>query len=241
MPRLQLLFVLVCCMLATPVFAASSRPEERITALRWEENQLILGLSLTGEAVPSYLYFPEPSLAQPLVQKTMGAKVQVKSQGADRYDRIMVALTQSKNALAEEWLRAGVAVLYSPAAITGVKRLEAAERDARDARRGVWAEKDFVRNMQHVTRADSGTFMLVRGTVTRTYKSRDRYYINFGEDWRSDFSVAIPRKAWRSFGKTMEVAPGTTVLVRGVVVEENGPMIYLTRPEQLERSSHGKP
>ena len=62
-------------------------------------------------------------------------------------------------------------------------------------------------------------------------------YVNFGKDWRTDFTIRIPGNVLREFAKR-----GVDVLdfhgsqvIRGWIRRWNGPMIELTHIEQLER------
>ena len=81
------------------------------------------------------------------------------------------------------------------------------------------------------------SFRIVNGIVRATAKIRNRIYLNFGEDWRDDFTIRIDRRYWRAFHAQgldpLELA-GRRVRVRGWIHLENGPMIRLTHPEPLE-------
>jgi hypothetical protein len=64
-----------------------------------------------------------------------------------------------------------------------------------------------------------------------------RIYLNFGNDWRSDFTISIDRKDVRAFaaaGIDLKGLAGKRVRVRGWIEWRNGPMIAATHPEQLE-------
>ena len=64
-----------------------------------------------------------------------------------------------------------------------------------------------------------------------------RVYLNFGADYRSDFTAAVVPGA-RSLFAAEGIDPlglaGRTVRVRGWVDVLNGPMIEVTHPEQIE-------
>ncbi|MCW8951924.1 MAG: thermonuclease family protein, partial [Rhodospirillales bacterium] len=81
------------------------------------------------------------------------------------------------------------------------------------------------------------TFQLVEGRVVDTANVKGTVYLNFGRNWRTDFTVAIHRRALRLFEKT-GVDPlllkGRTIRVRGWLRSRNGPMIEATHPEQIE-------
>lgn len=160
-----------------------------------------------------------------------GDKVDVKAVGEDRYGRTEVLLYKkgAKITLQEQLLGEGKALVHDRAATPAAWRVP--EASAKKAKRGLWAAAPLptAKMGEHL-----GEMARTRGKVVRTYKSRTMHYINFKEDWRTDFSVRIPRASWRAFGKNFEVADGTCVEARGYVFMDNGPMIELTRPEQLE-------
>lgn len=160
-----------------------------------------------------------------------GEAVDVKTLPTDRYGRTPVILYRagSKSTVQEALLSDGVAMAYDRAATPAAWC--AAEAAAKAARRGLWAQAPLTPQQAG---AHIGEVVRVQGVVTRTYKSRSMHYINFGEDWKTDFSLRIPRKAWRAFGKEFAVADGACVQARGAVFLDNGPMIELARPEQME-------
>jgi hypothetical protein len=82
-----------------------------------------------------------------------------------------------------------------------------------------------------------GSFQLIEGRVVEAARRADRWYLNFGEDWRSDFTVIIPAQALHDFAAA-KVDPyalrGRVIRVRGWVESFNGPMIEAVIPEQIE-------
>jgi hypothetical protein len=66
---------------------------------------------------------------------------------------------------------------------------------------------------------------------------RGRGYLNFGDDWREDFTISIAPRDRRLFedgGHPIEDYEGRLVRVRGWIKSFNGPMIEATHPEQIE-------
>ena len=70
-------------------------------------------------------------------------------------------------------------------------------------------------------------------------------FFNFGQDWKTDFTIKIAGDMDRLFPPAdigqppnpladPRVWKNRTVRVRGYVVENNGPMIELTHPEQID-------
>ena len=114
----------------------------------------------------------------------------------------------------------------------------AAETAARKARRGLWAHPFY--RVREVTETPEfiDTFQLVEGQVRQVAVVRGRAYLNFGADWRTDFTVSVAPAALRRFegGRAaLDVLEGRRIRVRGWLKRWNGPMIEATHPEQIER------
>jgi len=109
----------------------------------------------------------------------------------------------------------------------------AAERQARAARRGIWRHPFYA----IVDQRDAGNhldrFTLVEGTVVDAAIVRSRGYLNFGADWRTDFTVSVAPRDMRSFDDFAAYA-GARIRVRGWLKSFNGPLIDATHPEQIE-------
>ena len=118
--------------------------------------------------------------------------------------------------------------------------LLAAERTARTARLGLWADPHYV--MRRAERpaeilAERGRFTLVEGKVQSVRESGATIYVNFGRRWTEDFTVTVLKRSERAFtasGLELKKLAGRHVRVRGFVEERGGPWIEATRPEQIE-------
>ena len=141
-----------------------------------------------------------------------------------------------------EMLRRGLARVYTFADNRALAaELLAAERVARDARRGIWALgyyriRDAVADATELTKS-ADTFQLVEGRVSGSGSRDGRVYLNFGADYREDFTIAIPasaRPAFRETGLDPATLVGRQVRVRGWLKRLNGPLIDVTHPEQIE-------
>lgn len=198
---------------------------ETVVALASDQT---LHLATTGQAVFAEVIFPDAALAQSwmadhLVQKNLTFSVQ----DTDRYGRSRIL-----SDVVPAMLRAGVAVIYATVKLP--EGWAAAEASAREAKRGIWARAGWViaaeNAAQHVQE-----FHVVEGTITRVFETKASTYLNFGANWRNDFSVTITGRARRSMKALLpQLQAGTRVRVRGTLAEENGPMLTITRPEQLE-------
>ncbi len=142
-----------------------------------------------------------------------------------------------------ELLRHGWARVYTfPDNRQFTAALFAAEREARAARRGMWAHAAYsIRTPDPAKlKNDVGTFQVVEGRVISAAKVRGRVYLNFGPDFLTDFTATIPPDAAPLFMRAnldLLALKDKTVRVRGYLRDYRGPVIELTHPEQLELES----
>jgi hypothetical protein len=81
------------------------------------------------------------------------------------------------------------------------------------------------------------SFQIVEGRVEDVAESRGRIYLNFGEDWRTDFTATVApsdRDSFSGSGIQLPDLEGRAIRVRGWLERRNGPMIDVTHPEQIE-------
>lgn len=112
-----------------------------------------------------------------------------------------------------------------------------AERTARAARRGLWAERVYRVRTPDEAAADADSFQLVEGTVLAAAVVSGRGYLNYGPDRRTDFTVVVPsraRRLLREAGLDFTALAGRRLRVRGWIMLRDGPMIELTHPEAIE-------
>jgi micrococcal nuclease len=159
--------------------------------------------------------------------------------GIDRYGRLVaqVADAQGRWVQAEMVARGFARVTVFADEGAGLRPLLGLEADARTARRGLWALPEF-----RVIGADEAarhldSFQLIEGPVRAVERKSGRTFLNFGEDWRNDFTVAISAKVRRQLvaaGLDPAACEGKMVRVRGWIRSHNGPLIELVQPEQIE-------
>ena len=157
----------------------------------------------------------------------------------DRHGRLLAHLYGANGEwLQGELLEAGLARVYSfadnRALITEMLALEA---EARAAGRGIWAEPYYRIRTPDEAATHVGSFQLVEGRVVDAALVKGKAYLNFGADWRTDFTVALPASALKLFataGLDPEAFEGRILRVRGWIKSFNGPMIEATHPEQIE-------
>lgn len=157
----------------------------------------------------------------------------------DRHGRLLAHLeTADGTWLQGEMLGRGLARVYTfPDNRAAVAEMLDRERQARAGGRGIWRLGFYALRTPDQVRDSIGTFQLVEGTIADAAAVKGTVYLNFGADWRTDFTVAIDKQALRTFtaaGQDPRTWKGRRVLVRGWVSPRNGPMIEATHPEQIE-------
>lgn len=157
----------------------------------------------------------------------------------DRHGRALAHLFLSDGTWIQgAMLRRGMARVYTfPDNRKAADALYAEERAARAAKAGIWSDPYYRIRSPAEAAKDIGTFQLVEGIVVATATVHGRMYLNFGPDWRTDFTVAVGPKTQRLFaalGLDPLALKGHRVRVRGWLKRENGPMIEISHPEPLE-------
>jgi len=159
----------------------------------------------------------------------------------DRYGRTRGQLFMVDSTpvwLQTEMLKRGLArVAIEPDRHECVKELYAAEAEGRAHHIGIWALPQYaIRGAEQVRAQDLGTFQIVEGRViSAAVKSRG--YLNFGTDWKHDFTATISpedMKTFRAAGADPQSYAGKTVRVRGIVEWHNGPEIEIASPDDIE-------
>ncbi len=121
-----------------------------------------------------------------------------------------------------------------------LEKLIQLEGRARTAQTGLWSTAAFqIRDAGNpeALKGDIGSFQIVEGHVLRTGGNRSKVYLNFGKDWRRDFTIGVSRKQARIFAKNglnLARLRGHTVRVRGWLDWRGGPYIQAISAAQIE-------
>lgn len=159
---------------------------------------------------------------------------------ADRYGRIASQVERAdglwlQGALLDQGL---VLVQTHPGETALAARMLDRERRARTAGRGLWADPASGPHEAEAAHRYVGSFQIVRGRVLRIAPTEHYVYLNFGHDWRTDFTLRIRRteldRGFQSSSFKIEDLAGRRVQVRGFLVEAGGPLIEVSHPEQIE-------
>jgi endonuclease YncB( thermonuclease family) len=178
---------------------------------------------------------------QTLAALSLGHQVRLSFEGLalDRYRRL-IAQVHDENGrwLQGEMVARGMAWVRSlPDNRSRLADLLVIEAAARAEARGIWANPFYRVRSPDEAKGDIDSFQIVEGVVIDRARIRDRIYLNFGPDWRTDFTVSIETRLLPAFEKAaldpMDLK-GRTIRVRGWIESRNGPFIDATHPEQIE-------
>jgi micrococcal nuclease len=256
MARLAAILVLLALVLGWPIAAwpdQSADGGQAVVSAVIDGDTVMLAdgrqLRLAGIAAPKRPLDRPDEVPWPLADAArsalatlvLGKTVQLveRGVGSDRYGRVVAQLRTADGTWVEgELLRGGMARVGTTADDRArVGEMLALEGKARAAGQGLWADPYYrVRSADHAGDA-IGSFQLVEGKVARVATIRGVTYVEFGADWRSDFTVAIDAAARRLFvaaGLAPDSLPGRRIRVRGWLGSRYGPLIEATHPEQIE-------
>ena len=157
----------------------------------------------------------------------------------DRHGRILAHARSADGVwLADEMLRLGHARVFTqPGAAERAAEMLKLEAEARAARRGLWALAAYAVRADTEAGRFTDSFQIVEGRVRKAAPARAFYYLNFGRDYRRDFTIGLDRAALRAFrraGRDPKALEGKRIRVRGWVLWRGGPYIGATHPEQVE-------
>ena len=162
----------------------------------------------------------------------------------DRHGRLLAqAWLSTADGTKEVWLQEMLlAQGFARVASTGdtrtlVPALLRIEAQARSAGRGLWADPAYrVR-----TPADAGdvvnSFQIVEGRVLTAARVHGGGYLNFGADYKTDFTLSFDGEALQRLqesGIDFKSLEGVRLRARGWLRYFNGPLIDITHPEQIE-------
>ena len=162
----------------------------------------------------------------------------------DRHGRLLAqAWLAVADGTKEAWLQA-ILVGEGLARVAGTEDTRASvpellrlEEQARSARRGLWADPAYrVRTPDDLDGA-LNSFQIVEGRVLAAALVRGGGYLNFGADYKTDFTLSFSRESLRRLkenGVVFKSLQGVRLRARGWLRTFNGPLIDISHPEQIE-------
>ncbi|MDD3295992.1 MAG: thermonuclease family protein [Candidatus Omnitrophica bacterium] len=188
-----------------------------------------------------FIYSPQPfaleakELNKRLVQGKR-VRVELDVEKTDRYGRLLGYCFVGDVFINSELLKEGFAVLYTyPPNIKYTDELIASQKEARRQKKGLWGSYEVIesgRASGHINQIRT-----VRGKVLNTFASKKCLLLNFGQDYRTDFTVVIFKNSLASFNSKginpLEFYRGKTIEVSGRIRSYNGPEIIVNSPQEI--------
>jgi hypothetical protein len=115
--------------------------------------------------------------------------------------------------------------------------LLAFERDAREAGAGLWREQTPMSAWSNAIREGGPRFELIEGDVVSIGRTERTVYLNFGNNWSTDFTVTMTTADAATIeaeGGPFDDLVGRRIRVRGWMEQWDGPWIRVDHAEQIE-------
>lgn len=230
---------LLLLLLSGPADAASSSAQvRRVAGATLLELADGTRLRLAGIEVLAPDQAAAQALLEDMIRPPARVAVEPEANAVDRHGRLLAQVTGRDG----RWLQGrlvelGLALVTSePGAARRATEMLEIEGAARAAGQGLWGRPDAPVFEVPGPEPPVGRFAIVRGRVAAAGGSRGYVYLNFGPDWRSDFTLRIRRPELDDvLGRSeIEGLVGRLVEARGVVMAAGGPLIEVSHPEQIE-------
>jgi len=160
---------------------------------------------------------------------------------SDRYGRMLAELTLEDGTWLQQAMVDSGFVRVRPFAgeSSCLDALRVGEREAREARRGLWRNAEFsiVSAYDPSLIERKGLYVVVEGRVISVGHGDRVDFLNFGHVWRRDFTVLVGAAAagrLAESGRSTDTMIGKRVRVRGIIEESGGPAIRLSNPGEIE-------
>lgn len=225
------------CIIASTAIAQ----EPRTLTLQQSTEQGVLVTQDGTSITLAGLYIPNPLKAHDFLNRFTNeqATIRLGKQETDRHGNLLAQVDTPQGNLQQMLVETGLAFVY-PTADNDLDsaKLYTVETKARMAKKGLWAQEEnsiYQASDTNALLAATDQFRIVEGTVTGVKHTPERSYINFGLNWKNDFTLVIPSQNKRLFkGKILDTLVGKKVRARGWVESFNGPAIALFCPGQWE-------
>jgi len=175
-----------------------------------------------------------PASATALAGLVLQQDVQVATIGPpDRYGRQPARLQlPDQRDVAHEMLAQGAAQIFPPTLRGSSPTLWAAESTARIAGRGLWQQPTTRLITADEAEKFTNSWRVVEGTVMQLTTRGSTTYVNFGTDWKTDFTLRLPSRL------ALKLKPenwiGQKIRARGWLAWRNGPEIEVKSATQIE-------
>jgi endonuclease YncB( thermonuclease family) len=217
------------------------------------EVRLIGALAPRSPSTGSADWPPERTAREALERLLLGRNVELKFAGRrnDRYGRrlahVFAVDGREKVWVQGRMLSQGLVRVYALAGNTAcLAEMLELEWEAREQGRGIWAVAAY----RVLEATEVGELLrrrnrleVVEGVVRDVAFTGGRVYVNFGADWRRDFTAVVPPRLVRGSPETvlrLKALAGKRVRVRGWIERRNGPSVEIAALGEIEVEGAGK-
>jgi len=189
-----------------------------------------------------FKYMPQPfSLeAKEFNRKLVDGKdirIEFDFEKTDRYGRLLGYCFVDETFVNAKLVEQGYAVISTiPPNVKYVEFFIAAQKKARKMKKGLWGgfpTLDHSQASQYINQ-----IRRVEGVVVDSYQSTKCVFLNFGQNYKNDFTVVIFNKALSAFSRDgidpVNFYIGKKIGVSGKIREYNGPEIIVNSPYEIE-------
>lgn len=155
----------------------------------------------------------------------------------DKYDRLLGYIYCNGIMANEKMLDQGLAFfLFMPPNDKYKDRLYAALTRAYTNNRGLWRIRGTPSIPADQAHEHVGSLAIVEGTILHVAQKSYATFLNFGDDYSTDFTGVIFKSAETLMPKEYSAARlhGSIVRLTGIIKEYNGPEIIINSPEQIQ-------
>ena len=202
-----------------------------------------------GERI-RYIGVDAPELGEPLYEEArafqekvlLGGPVRIEvceGEPRDAYGRTLAFVHKGSTDVGKHLLRYGLArtLFVGPCGRGMARAYRATEREAFRAGLGIWSLQDPRRVAHDDAGRYIGCLMTVTGEVRDVHEGPKAFHLNFGRDFRSDFTSVVFRKdLTRLLTEGMHPVTeykGRHVEVTGILKDYKGPEILVESADQL--------
>lgn len=174
---------------------------------------------------------------------------QTKSRDMGRLNKLGQSIVHAETKQGDAWIQ-GVLVAEGLARVRTTPEnpemahaLLSLEDRARQEKRGLWNDSQFAVIDANKPPPRLSGYHIAEGIVRAIGTANNRVFINFGTDWRTDFTIVIEpvqRRQLAKGGLNPQLWTGRRLRVHGWVDDINGPSVLLTHPQQIELIDDGK-
>ncbi len=167
-------------------------------------------------------------------------RLEYDSEKIDIYKRLLSYVFVRNELINARLIKEGLALAYIyPDNVRYKKRFLKFQEEAKKKKKGLWEYIERNTILPHQAEKFVGKMKAVEGVVLTTARVKKCIFLNFGKDYKKDFTIVIFKSVWKLFDVAGIEKPevfyrGKKVRVYGLISEYNGPEIKVKTPYQIQ-------